>query len=83
MCKRYDAILNTLPLCQQVSATAHSANNSHCVRSGFGGRVVSRGPWSPHSPDPNACNFYLWDMKDKVCINNPDAEEAGRKIFRM
>jgi hypothetical protein len=47
------------------------------IREVFEDRIISRGLWSPRSPDLSFCNFYLWgNLKGKVYKNNPRSIEA-------
>ena len=60
----------------QDGATAHTARNSRqWLAESFGDRVISLKtdfPWSPHSPDLNPCDFFLWGyLKDRVYSESP------------
>jgi hypothetical protein len=69
---------------QQDSATTHTAHVSlEALRQVFDGCVVSRGLWTPRSPDLTACDFYLWgSLKGKVYKTNPHTLEETRHNFR-
>lgn len=61
---------------QQDGATPHTSNASLAyLRQRFPDRLISRRcdpEWSPHSPDLNPPDFYLWGyLKDNVYKNNP------------
>ena len=61
---------------QQDGATPHTANiTMEWLDCCFAGRQISRRripEWSPHSPDLNPPDFYLWGfLKDHVYQNNP------------
>ena len=61
---------------QQDGATPHSSNESLAwLQQRFPDRLISRRcdpQWSPHSPDLNPPDFYMWGyLKDKVYGNNP------------
>jgi len=54
----------------------HSSNESLAwLQQRFPDRLISRGcdpQWSPHAPDLNPPDFYLWGfLKDRVYGNNP------------
>jgi len=54
----------------------HSSNESLAwLQQRFPDRLISRKcdpQWSPHSPDLNPPDFYMWGyLKDRVCGNNP------------
>jgi len=60
----------------QHGATSHSSNESLAwLQQPFPDRLISRRcdpQWSPHSPDLNTPEFYLWGyFKDRVYGNNP------------
>ena len=60
----------------QDGTTAHTARNSRqWLAESFGDRVISLKtdfPWSPHSPDLNPCDFFLWGyLKDRVYSESP------------
>ena len=70
---------------KQDGATPHTANDSLAwLQQRFPGRLISRRcdpEWSPHSPDLNPPDFYLWGyLKDNVYTENPqtipDLKEA-------
>ena len=60
---------------QQDGATPHTSNDSMAWLQRFPGRLISRRSdpeWSPHSPDLNPPDFYLWGyLKDNVYANHP------------
>ena len=61
---------------QQDGATPHAAIETlRRLQQVFGDRVISRRtnhPWSPHSPDLNPLDFFLWGyMKNRVYENTP------------
>ena len=61
---------------QQDGAPAHTATASRrWIRDKFGGNVISLKEafeWSPHSPDLNPCDFFLWGhLKDCIYRNKP------------
>ena len=61
---------------QQDGAAPHTANiTMECLDRPFAGRLISRRrvpEWSPHSPDLNPPDFYLWGiLKDHVYQINP------------
>ena len=61
---------------QQDGASPHSSNESLAwLQQRFPDRLISRRcepQWSPHSPDLNPPDFYLWVyLKDRVYGNNP------------
>ena len=61
---------------QQDGATPHTSNESLALlQQRFPDRLISRRcdpQWSPHSPDLNPPDFYLWGhLKDRVYGNNP------------
>ena len=63
---------------QQDDATPHTSNQSLAwLQQSFPDRLISRRcdpEWSPHSPNLNPLDFYLWGyLKDKVYVNNPQA----------
>ena len=60
---------------QQDGATPHTANKSLVwLQQRFADRLISRRcdpEWSPHSPDLNPPDFYLWGyLKERVYRNN-------------
>ena len=61
---------------QQDGATPHTSNESlEWLHQHFPGRLISRRcdpEWSPHSPDLNPPDFFLWGyLKDRVYADNP------------
>ena len=61
---------------QQDGATPHTSNESlEWLQQRFDDRLISRRcnpEWSPHSPDLNPPDFYLWGyLKDRVYEHNP------------
>jgi hypothetical protein len=43
------------------SAPAHIADISMLTQQTlFDVQIISRAPWSSHSPDMNVCDYYLW-----------------------
>ena len=61
---------------QQDGATSNTSNESLAwLRQRFPDRLISRRcdpEWSPHSPDLNPPDFYLWGyLKDRVFGSNP------------
>ena len=63
---------------QQDGATPHTANiTMEMLDHRFPDRVISRrreSKWSPHSPDLNPPDFYLWGfLKDHVYENHPQS----------
>ena len=61
---------------QQDGAPAHTATASRrWIRDKFGGNVISLKEafeWSPHSPDLNPFDFFLWGhLKDCIYRNKP------------
>lgn len=63
---------------QQDGATPHTANiTMEWLDHRFPNRLISRRrepEWSPHSPDLNPPDFYLWGfLKDNVYGNNPQS----------
>ena len=91
-------VVRVLQWFQQDGATTHSSNESLAwVQHRFPDRLISRRcdlQWSPHSPDLNSPDFYMWGyLKDRVYGNNPQTipdlkaairatprEECGRVI---
>ena len=60
---------------QQEGAAPHTSNESmEWLQQRFPDRLISRRStpeWSPHSPDLNPLDFYLWRfLKDRVYVNN-------------
>jgi hypothetical protein len=67
----------------QDSTTPHAAKETiQALRSVFGefngeDRIISKGLWSPRSPDLNPSDFHLWGkLKSVVYTNNPHYLEA-------
>jgi hypothetical protein len=61
---------------QQDGATSHTARASVSVlQEMFPQHIISRGsdvPWSAHSPDLSACDYFLWGyLKTKIFIAKP------------
>ena len=61
---------------QQDGATPHTSNHTlDSLRERFQERLISRKcdiEWTPHSPDLNPPDLYLWGyLKDNVYQNNP------------
>ena len=61
---------------QQDGATTHTSNESLAwLQQRFPDRLISRrcdSQWSPHSPDLEPPDFYMWGyLKDRVHGNNP------------
>ena len=66
---------------QQDGAPPHTANiTMDWLKDHFGERLISRRAnteWSPHSPDLNPPDFFLWGfLKDKIYQNNPQTIQA-------
>ena len=75
---RRRGVVRVLHWFQQDGATHHSSNESLAwLQQRFPDRLISRRcdpQWSPHSPDLNTPDFYLWGyVKDRVYANNPQA----------
>ena len=73
---RRRGVVRALQWFQQDGATPHTSNESLAwLRQRFPDRLISRRcdpEWSPHSPDLNPPDFYLWGyLKDRVFGNNP------------
>jgi len=73
---RQRGVVRVLQWFQQDGANPHTSNESLAwLQKRFPDRLISRrcGPqWSPHSPDLNLPDFYMWGyLKDRVCGNNP------------
>lgn len=73
---RRRGVVRDLQWFQQDGATPHTSNESLAwLQHRFPDRLISRRcdpEWSPHSPDLNAPDFYLWGyLKDRVYGNNP------------
>ena len=73
---RRRGVVRALQWFQQDGATPHTSNESLAwLRLRFPDRLISRRcdpEWSPHSPDLNPPDFYLWGyLKDRVFDNNP------------
>ena len=69
-------VVRVLQWFQQDGATPHTSNESLAwVQQRFPDRPISRGcdpQWSPHSPDMNPPDFYMWGyLKERVYGNNP------------
>ncbi|PSN46547.1 hypothetical protein C0J52_19601, partial [Blattella germanica] len=69
----------------QDNATAHTAHISmREIVDVFEDRIVSRGLWSPRSPDINPCDFYLWGkLKSVVYANNPHTLDELKENIRQ
>jgi len=73
---RQRVVVRVLQWFQQDGATTHSSNESLTwLQQRFPHRLISRRcdpQWSPHSPDLNPPDFYLWGyLRDRVYGNNP------------
>jgi len=71
-----ERVVRVLQWFQQYGATHHSSNESLAwLQQRFPDRLFSRRcdpQWSPHSPDVNTPDFYLWGyLKYRVYGNNP------------
>ena len=84
-------VVRVLQWLQQDGANPHSLHESLAwLQQRFPDRLISRRcdpQWSPHSPDLNPLDFYLWGyLKDRVYGNNPqtipDLKAAIRVIPR-
>jgi len=69
-------VVKVLQWFQQVGATPHTSNESLAwLQQRFPDRLISRRwdpQWSPHSPDLNPPDFYMWGyLKNIVYGNNP------------
>jgi hypothetical protein len=60
------------------SAREHMANATMvAIQEAFEDRIISRGLWTPRTPDLSFCDFYLWgNPKGKVYKNNPRSTQA-------
>ena len=89
---RWRGVVRVLQWFQQDGATHHTSKNESLawLHQRFPDRLISRRcdpQWSPHSPDLNPPDFYLWGYrKDSVYGNNPqtipDLKAAIRAIPR-
>ena len=73
---RRRGVVRVLQWFQQDGATPHTSNESLAwLQQCFPDRLISRRcdpQWSPHSPDLNTPDFYMWGyLKDRVYGNNP------------
>ena len=73
---RRRGVFGVLQWFQQDGATPHTSNESLAwLQQRFPDRLISRRchpQWSPHSPDLNPPDFYMWGyLKDRVYGNNP------------
>jgi len=73
---RRRGVVRVLQWFQQDGATHHTWNESLAwLQERFPDRLISRRcdqQWSPHSPDLNPPDFYMWGyLKDRVYGNNP------------
>ena len=71
---------------QQDGATPHTANETLAwLRQRFKERLISRRcnvEWTPHSPDLNPPDFYLWSfLKDNVYQGNPQTIEELKTVI--
>ena len=71
-------VVRVLQWFQQDGATPHTSKESLAwLQQRFPDRLISRRcdpQWSPHSPDLNPPDFYLWGyLKDRVYANNPQS----------
>jgi len=74
---------------QQDGATCHTSCESLSRIHDFftKERTVTKGLWTPRSPDLSTCDFYLWgNLKGKMYANNPktleDLKENSRTEIR-
>jgi len=70
---------------QQDSATAHTAASTmEILHEFFGENLISKGVWSPRSPDLTSPAFFLWrSFKDTVYRTNPrDLKQLKMNIIR-
>jgi len=88
---RRRGVIRVLQWFQQDGDTPHSSNESlSWLQQRFPDRMISHRcdlQWSPHSPDLNPADFYMWGyLKDRVYGNNPktipDLKAAIRAIPR-
>ena len=63
---------------QQDIATSHTSHSSVAeIQSFFGDCIISKGLWSPHSPDLTLPDYFLWGyLKRRVYQNKPRTIDA-------
>jgi len=74
--RRRRGVVRVLQWFRQVDATPYTSNESlPWLQQRFPDRLISRRcdpQWSPHSPELNPKDFYMWGyLKDRVYGNNP------------
>ena len=71
----------------QVGATPHTANETIAFLHQKFGRVLSlllENEWSPHSPDHNPLDFFLWGAcKDNVYKEHPRSKPDLKAAFEV
>jgi len=65
---------------QQDGATSHTSHASMAeIPSFFGDRVISKGLWSPRSPDLTPTDYFLWGyLKGRVYQNKPRTTDSSK-----